>query len=296
MTQARQEDTFLCRPSARTGSKIFAWKYLTIIITENYLNLDDLENNFLINIDTAPDSSHGSERKIENNEADSDSNTESDPEVLVAVCVDHLDHSDEGDDEEECGEPEDKDWLVDDVVDCGDDVLAVDVVAHHDANTGQVGDTVPGSAGIHGHLGEQCHGDQGQHDEEQCHQTRHRHAGGAWGQELESGGLQDHDEKWGCCEERSHLNDKLVESTAGVGVGIVIVGAQGELKHHQAVVHQVDDEEGDDDDVGCGDSLAPQGEDVDTVAEDRDQHEDGEKDDPDETGVFTIAVAHIFKL
>ena len=247
-------------------------------------------------VDIAPDSSHGGEGKVENNEADSDSHTESDLEILVTVCVDHLDHPDDGDDDEEEGEPEDEDWLVDDVVDGGDDVLAVDVVAHHDADTRQVRDAVPGSAGVHSHLGEHCHGHQGQHDAEQRHDTTDCPRGGSWGQALESWGLEDHEDKRGCCEERCHLDDKLVESTGAVGVGIVVVRAEGELKHHQAVVHQVDDEEGDEDDVGGGDALAAQSEDVDAVAQDRDQHQDWEEDDPDETGVFTIGVTHIFKL
>ena len=75
----------------------------------------------------SPYSSDCGEWEVEYKEAGRHGEAEADPQVCVRLGVDHPDHSDQGQEDDQGGQPECEASLVEHVVDGGGDVLPGDV-------------------------------------------------------------------------------------------------------------------------------------------------------------------------
>ena len=132
---------------------------------------------------------------------------------------------------------------------------------------GHVHHAVPRRGGVDRHLGvEQA----GQHQQPR-HGQAGPHAGQAAGEAAEHSapeGVEDEQQERGGGEERAQLQQELVQRARRVRVGELVVAAKRELEYHEAVVHQVDEEEAADDDVGGGDAPGAEADNVDGVAHD----------------------------
>ena len=216
----------------------------------------------------SPYSSDCCEWEVEYNEAGRHGDAEADPQLRIPLCVDHPDHLDEGQGDDDGGEPEWEAGLVDNVVDGGGDVLPGDVQPQPGPHPRHVHHAVPGRARVHRHLGEQ----QGRHQEEEDDREagHHRHQDGG-GRAEESGGegsLKDEEKESCCAEHGAELEQELVEGAGHVSVGELVIRTQRELEYDEAVIEQVDHKEEANDDVGGGDMSREEADNVDNVAQD----------------------------